>query len=246
MLAGTGKKGIIRPDEDGYYDVPVGAYNAYNNMKEFYDGGTAVPFFGKDSVLMRKIQKGVLFGEYKHPEKEPGMDRMDYLERIRRIDENRHATHIRNAWLIPSHDAEGREILLVMNSIRPHGPFKDVIKDALDNRHQNFYSSVRSITMDDVIRRIKYTKEIVTWDQVGEGGILEANKYNAPSLEAFQEASLQIQPEDVWALKKRQEERVNLGIETNPLEWDAIAEDMGWMAKLPERTRKTLPSFLNW
>jgi hypothetical protein len=248
MLRGTNKKGKLTPDKSGYYTVVLGAYGAYNSMGMFYDLQSAVPFFQEGSPLMRQLGKGVLRGEYKHPEPDESIGdanqrEKSYINRICKIDSDRVAFHIRNLKLEAGHkDEEGRSIVLVLGEIRPSGPFKDILKDALENEHENVYFSVRSLTMDDMIRGVKYTRNIVTWDFVNEGGIYSANKYNAPGLESF--GDIDIAPATLWELADEQKQQKAVGLETSSIDYAALAADLGWAKDSLPATKK--PTYVDW
>lgn len=227
MLLGTEKKGVLKPDADGYYTVVLGAYGAYNSANMFYDLASAAPFFQKGSPLTRMVEKGVLRGEYKHPEKQTGWSDLEYIHRIRQIDSDRVSHHIRNLKLQEGHkDEKGRPITVVIGEIRPSGPYGQVIKDALENPHENVYFSVRSLTMDDQLRGVKYTKEIVTWDYVNEGGIYNANKYFSPALESFHE--VQLTAMDLWNLEEEETRQRALGMESAGTDYAELARSLGW------------------
>lgn len=243
MLAGTDKLGAIKPIDDGYYRVPVGAYNAFNNMGMFYDLNSAAMFFGEGSPLMRQIKKGVLHGEYKHPEQN-GMSTQQYIQRIRRVDADRESHHIRSVELVHGQkDEEGRPIALVIAELKPSGPYGHVLKEKLDNRHQNVYFSVRSLTFDDTMRGIKFTREIVTWDYVTEGGIYSANKYNAPGLEQFNE--IEVSQADLLSLATEQKRQRGIGMEDNSVDYTALMDDLGWSVNSPNHSIVT-PAYINW
>lgn len=241
MLA-PGKEGIVKPDAQGYYRVPVGAYNAYNSGGYLYDQQSGLSMFQPGSQLMRQLEKGILYGEYKHPERLPSMTDQQYVARIRRIDMDRVGHHIREYELVPSRDENGRAITLVLAHVKPYGPFGQYVEAALQNGGQNAYFSVRSITIDDFSRQIKYTKEIITHDFVGEGGIYVANKYNSPSLEDF-DNSIEIRPETLHALAREQQRVRSLGLEDNSMDVQGLIRELGW-----ERTRVNTrkPSFMKW
>ncbi|MFO5452934.1 S80 family phage morphogenetic serine protease, partial [Klebsiella pneumoniae] len=67
-----------------------------------------------DSPLMRRVKKGVLFMEYKHPEpyRKDGtrMNEHEYLMRIRQIDDDRVCAHIKELILVDSTDEKGLSI----------------------------------------------------------------------------------------------------------------------------------------
>jgi len=254
MLQAGGKKGILTPDADGYYTLCVGAYGTHNSAGMFYDAATGQAMFAPDSPLMRRLKKQVLYMEFKHPEpyRKDGsmMADNEYLQRIRKIDDDRVCAHIRALTLVPGRDEQGRACIFVIAEAIPYGPFGNHFRDSLNNPHINTYCSVRSITQDDVMRGIKYTREISTWDFVGEGGIFVAGKHNSPALEAFAEANgeihnfeMSINPTTLWAMQDEQRKRKALGLESAAhLDVDDLVKSLGW-----ERTkvRSRRPGFMS-
>lgn len=241
ILTNSGKKGILTPDEQGYYPIPFGAYGTTNSAGMFYDTASGVSMFDPNSPLMRRLKKRVLYAEYKHPEPYEVIKELDgsksirkmtneeYMARIRKIDDDRVCGHIRDLDLIDTTDEKGRPIKLVVGWVKPHGPFKQVLQDSLDNPNINTYFSVRSITQDDMMRGIKYTREISTWDMVGEGGILGACKYNAPALESFEETQVEITPSTLYNLEKVAANSKNIGFENaDYLDTKELAKMLGW------------------
>lgn len=244
LLAGTNKRGILPADAEGYYTLVVGSYGTHNSAGMFYDEASGVAMFEPSSSLMRRLKKGVLFMEFKHPE--PFTDLMldnrvvrkpmsdtEYLGRIRMIDDNRVCAHIRNLTIVPGVNEQGKQVKMVVAEAKPYGPFGDVFKASLDNPNINTYCSVRSITQDDPYRGVKYTREISTWDFVGEGGIFTANKYNSPALEGFTESQIKperiITPDTLWRLQDETKRLNRLGLESNPnLDVDDLIQTLGW------------------
>lgn len=241
MLLGTQKKGVLKPDADGYYTLVLGAYGAHNSVGMFYDLASARPFFQPGSPLLRMIEKGVLRGEYKHPERTPGMSDQAYIARIRQIDSDRVCCHIRNIRLEAGQvDDQGRPIMVVIGEVRPSGPYGQVLKDALDNPHENVYFSVRSLTMDDMMRGIKYTKDIITWDFVNEGGIYNANKYHSPALETFSEVT--VTPAILQTLASQEKKNASLGLESAGTDYESLIKALGW----DRPTGKKKPVYTQW
>lgn len=242
MLLGTNKKGVLTPDEAGYYTVVLGAYGAYNSVGMFYDLDSAKLLFQPGSPLIRQIEKGVLRGEYKHPEKRPTESDIDYIRRIRQVDSDRVSHHIRRVWLEGGQrDEKGRPVTLVMGEVKPDTEceFGRRLKAALDNPHENVYFSVRSITMDDLARGIKYTRELITWDYVNEGGIYSANKYNSPALESY--GDIPLTQEAVYQLSQ---EPQAIGMESVTLSWKSLIDEMGWSISQP--STESRPVFMDW
>lgn len=243
MLAGTNKRGILPADAQGYYTLVVGSYGTHNSAGMFYDEASGRAMFEPTSALMRRLKKGVLFMEFKHPEpfvdllidgrvvRKPMSD-TEYLCRIRQIDDNRVCAHIRNLTLMPGKNEEGKPVTMVIAEAKPYGPFGKVFKDSLDNPSINTYCSVRSITQDDPYRGVKYTREISTWDFVGEGGIFTANKYTSPALEGFTEEQCRpervITPDTLWRLQDEAQRRTNLGMESAVHDVSDLIHSLGW------------------
>lgn len=257
----VGKKGVVPADAAGYYTLVVGAYGTHNSAGMFYDQPTGASMFAEGSPLMRRLRKGVLFLEFKHPE--PFVDLMidgrivrkplsdgEYLSRIRRIDDDRVCGHIRELRLIDGVDENGRACTFVVAEVIPYGPFGHIFKASLDNPSINTYCSVRSITQDDMMRGIKYTREISTWDFVGEGGILGANKYNSPALEEFTPEQLIMIPERVitpvtlWSIQDEAKRMQSLGLENaDHMNVDQLIEDLHWQRKPAARKPHYLRGF---
>lgn len=247
MLAGTNKRGILPADKDGYYTLVVGSYGTENSAGMFYDEASGVAMFEPSSSLMRRLKKGVLFMEFKHPEpyqdlliqgqvvRKP-MSEAEYLMRIRSIDDNRVCAHIRNLTIMPGVNEQGKQVKMVVAEVKPYGPFAQVFKESLDNPSINTYCSVRSITQDDQYRGIKYTREIATWDFVGEGGIFTANKYTSPALEGFSEAERLIHvpertltPDVLWQIQDEAKARSRIGLESaDHQDVSGLIDVLGW------------------
>ncbi len=128
-----------------------------------------------------------------------------------------------------------------MGEVRPSGPYGQVLKDALDNPHENVYFSVRSLTVDDMMRGVKYTRDIVTWDFVNEGGIYNANKYYSPALESFSE--VEVTPTLLWGLAEEQRQQRASGMESTGVDYESLADDLGWGKTV---ARPSTPSYLEW
>ena len=250
LLTAGGKKGILTPDAHNYYTLCIGAYGTLNSAGMFYDAASGCSMFAPDSPLMRRLLKGTLYMEFKHPEpfedyeidgrvvRKP-MDDRQYLNRIRKIDDNRVCAHIRALTIVDGKDEQGRPCKFVIAEVCPYGPFAKHFQDSLNNPHINTYCSVRSITQDDVMRGIKYTREISTWDFVGEGGIYVAGKHNSPALESFAETEMTINPTTLWAMQDEQERLKSRGMESaSHLDVSELIANLGWERKAaPRRPR---------
>jgi len=183
------KEGILKPDENGYYTVPLGAVNCYNAAGEFYTSEGINELFSPSSSLMRRISNGNLYGELGHPKKLPNMTNFEFYQRARTIEETNICMHISEVWL--DYDF-GKKVnssipnmIGIFGKIRPAGPHANVLKEDLDNKKANVCFSIRCLTSVEVKNGItvKKIEEIITWDRVTEPGISIANKWDTPSLE---------------------------------------------------------------
>ena len=235
-LRGTGKKGIVKPNEDGYYVTVLGAYGCQNGAGAFYDEASGRKMFEPNSPLMRQLEKGVLYAELNHPSTEPYIDssgRLDdvkFLRRVWRVEPDRVCAHIRSIWIDPNfRDENGKRFCAVLGEIRPHGPYGQWVKEAFENGSANAYFSVRSLTEDDNLTRTKYTRAIITYDFVIEGGIAIAQKWLSPALEAF--PMMDLNPATLWAAAKQRDQQIAKGVSVedgDSFDPVALASTLGW------------------
>lgn len=190
-LMGTNKAGILKPNSDGYYEVVLGGFEVYNGHGDYYDFEEQTKqLFEKSSSFMRMVQAGNLWGEYAHPKLEPGESMLKFVRRCLLIDELKTSHHIADVRINKSDvkDANGKPIIAVIGDIKPMGPYGSALKEVLDNKRSNCCFSVRAQTEDRQLpngRECRSTKNIVTWDHVGDPGIETSTKYHAPKLESF-------------------------------------------------------------
>jgi hypothetical protein len=192
-LAAKGKKGILPCDNDGYYKLVVGGLNVFNSAGQYYVLEGAKQLFEQSSIFMRKIQKGAVKSEVGHPKMTAGMSDDDYFNRIRIIEETNVCAHISDVWLDHNYkdmnnSGDNRNpVVAIWASLKPAGPHGAALKEALDNPKQNVFFSIRSFTDDYRQGNITYRilRSIVTFDWVAEGGIFNANKWDAPTLECI-------------------------------------------------------------
>ena len=186
-LVGTSKVGLVKPDQDGYYDLILGALDFGNSYGAEYTLASAKEIFKASSGFVRRINNGYCRSEYGHPKKEPGMTDDDYFMRIMRIEETRVCAHIKKVWI--DYDSvktpDGRRVIAIRGLVKPTGPLGPTLEAQLQNPSENVAFSIRSITEDQCIGRkhLKHLREIVTWDYVTEPGLSVANKYQSPGLE---------------------------------------------------------------
>lgn len=190
-LAGTNKVGNLKKDENGYWELVVGALNVYNSAGQFYVYEQAKQLFESSSQLMRRVQRGSLRGEYGHPKMTPGMSNQDFAQRVMSIYEENTCCHHKDITLDFDRvkDENGKPIIAIVSKVYPSGPMGHALERSLQNPNENVCFSVRAFTDDyresGVYKRV--LKTIVTWDLVNEPGISAAEKFKSPSLEGITE-----------------------------------------------------------
>lgn len=240
-LQGTPKKGVLAPDENGYYVMPVGGLNVLNSAGQWYDYEGAKGLFEGSSQLMRRVKRGALRGEVGHPQPQPGQSEDDYVMRILTIDERNVCSHFAELFLNFNDfkGDDGKPIIAIMAKVAPSGPFGAMLKSAFENPKENVCFSIRAFTSDTYVRG-KYTrvlKNVVTFDYVNEPGIHIAEKFKSPALESIVDK----------VVTRRQVERAILnnssGIakENMLLSAEELFTSLGW-----EVTGATKPLFANW
>lgn len=182
-LAGTEKKGVLKVDADGYYEIVIGAFDAFNAGGAWYDYNLAKHLFNESESLMRRITAGQLRCEYAHPKREHWMSDKQWLDRVYTVEEKNVCCHIKSIEL------QGTNPVLVVAKLKPTGPYADALQRALDNPSENVSFSIRCISDDGFIgtKYVKAVRQIITWDYVNEPGISHAEKYKTASLESFNE-----------------------------------------------------------
>lgn len=192
-LSLNGKNGIATPDEDGYYELVLGALNVHNNSRSWYytDKG-ARELFGPGSLIHRKIANGCMRGEVNHPKQQPGEKLEAFYDRMMDIDLNNVCCHFKALWLDETfgktHPEFGNpDMIAIMGKVKPSGPKGYILKEALENKHENVCFSIRSLANEEIVRgkRIRALTELITIDFVNEGGILVASKWDSPATESI-------------------------------------------------------------
>lgn len=188
VLNGTNKVGTLKKNPNGTYPMIVGALNMVNNKGEYYEFSFAKKFFDNASDLCRMAEKGVLRGEYGHPNQEVGQSDDKFVERLLRVDEKSVACFHKRVSLDFDHfkDVNGKPFIGIMSDVEPDGPYGPTLAKQLDNPNMNVCFSIRCFSMPHRSggRIVKEMRHVVTFDYVTEPGIATANKYAAPALES--------------------------------------------------------------
>ena len=192
-LAATGKMGKPKCDNNGYYEICLGALNIFNSKGEYYTLNGAEKLFQQSSSFMRRMTMACLKSEEGHPK--PGnMSQENFISRLLRIEEPNVCAHIKKVELdfdyakkvnnAPSQDCVG-----IVGWVKPAGPLGKSLEDSFNNPDEEVCFSIRAFTKDYWERGTKYRvlDEIVTWDHVTEPGISLATKYNSAATESFED-----------------------------------------------------------
>jgi len=199
-LTETGKKGVLTPDSDGYYEMIIGGLNVYNSAGEYYVYEGAKLLFEQSSSFMRRIKTGCLKGELGHPKRLPGMSMDDYLTRIMTIEETNVMCHFSDIYLDTEFGKKHPEyknpnLVAIIGKFKPAGPHANVLKSALENPKEEVCFSIRALTKDTYRngRNERTLVQVVTFDAcVAEPGIMIARKWHSPGLESHNETPVTI------------------------------------------------------
>ena len=178
------KLGRIRPDEDGYYEMPLAVLGTVTDNRTYYEVEDFVAqLTAPDSFVYRCLTDGKLYGEYGHPLILLLPDDQK-LPRLMAIDEKNVSHHIKRIRTGEVLENGGR---ILYGLVKPFGPFGNQLKDSLDDPCLNTSFSLRSIAHSrqegNITRR--RIKHLVTFDYVCAGGYGEASKRFAPAVETL-------------------------------------------------------------
>lgn len=240
-LAGTGKKGKLAKDANGYYTMPIGGLNVFNSIGDFYTYEDAKQLFASSSVFMRRVKSGALKGEYGHPKPAAGQSYEAFAERVLTIEEKNICTHFSEIWLDFENvkDNNGKPVIAIMAKLAPSGPMGAAIERSLENPNEDVCYSIRSFTRDTYVGGVKHRAlaEIVTWDYVNEPGINFARKYKSPALESMHEQAFS-RKELLRAIKHMDS---GIGMESAKMTGQSLFKSLGWSFNENE-----VPSYLKW
>ena len=186
MLTQTGKKGVLKQLDGGYYEILLGAFGTQGNGGWFYNTESAMRYINNDKEFMYMLTNGRMRSEWGHPVREPGMSDQDWFARIHTMYEPNCSAHIRA--IRPSmdtvKDASGRFVTAIIGEVKPSGKNSAEFKEQLDNPHEDVNFSVRSFARRDFRTMHKHISKIITWDNVFDPGVKVATKYGTPSMES--------------------------------------------------------------
>lgn len=187
----SGKQGILKPDEEGYYVQPIGAFNCINSLGELYTEKNVKGIYDASSDFSRKIANGKLFGEWGHPDKMPGESESEFMNRACRINDKDTCVFWNKIWIgdavTPEMRAYGvpNNAIVVMGRFKPMGAKWEALDRSLKDPNVNTTFSGRFLTRDYVERGVVHVivESVITYDAVTEQGIPVAEKWLSPRLE---------------------------------------------------------------
>lgn len=246
-LVGTNKTGDLKPDEDGYYTMVVGALNAFNSNGAQYPLGPAKALFDSSSSLIRRVNGGNCKAETGHPKPLPGQSVAQFMQRVMTIEETNVCAHFKEIWLEHEGvmDANGRPIVAIMAKVKPSGPMGPSLKESLDNKHENVCFSIRSITNDVMSPGgflQKNLKNIIGFDLVTEPGLSACTKYNSPSLESFMDDT-ELTPEHLDSMEAF---TTLSGVSLEAADISDIRNELGWSKGISRSIKGSRPASANW
>jgi hypothetical protein len=222
-----GKKGIIKPDADGYYTLLVGGLNCFNSVGEYYVAeGAKDLFINQSSIFQRRVKNGNLKSEVGHPKFLPGMTQKEFIRRCLIIEETNICAHFRKVWLDLDYGKNHPEVknpnmIGIFAEVKPAGEKGPYLKEALDNKSENVCFSIRSLTKDTMIRGVNHRMiiNVLTFDWITEPGIATSNKWDTPGLESvmdrvFTEKQLESVVDEMSSRALGMESSVALAVET--------------------------------
>lgn len=229
ILQAKKKVGELKVDEHGYREICVGAFDAYNDVGEYYAFTDKVRnMFAHNSQFNRRIAKSYLRGEVTHPERRPGESVEAFMRRALTIDLKNVSHHIKGIRLEPGKDEKGRPIIMTIALVAPSGVHHDMMQRMFDNPDENVAFSIRCLTSPVRLPNGGIGKGLevpITWDLVGEPGIENANKYSTPSMESAK-SDIIITPEMVDRIEKV--DASFMGFESVKETCTRVRTELGW------------------
>lgn len=232
VLRGLNKVGKLKTDDNGYREITLGAFDYSNYSGEFYAFTAGLKsMFSPGSAFHRRMLRGALRGEVEHPTFRPGASFAEIMNRARTIRMDKVSSHHKMVRLEKSKDHTGRDIILCIGLTKGSGPHGDSLEKAFDNPEENVAFSVRSLTKPIVVRG-KVAKEVttlITYDQVNEGGIDLATKYETPSMESICD-NIEFTDMQLAVAESQSSQGINaLGFESaSQLNYTMIRDSLGW------------------
>lgn len=199
VLANSGKKGILKPNEKGVYHLNAGGFNISNAS------GIAYPFnqylqeqMDANSDLNRRVSMGYCKMEVEHPEpfvfvEENGVryrkqmsTLLEWINRLRSYDPTNICGLISKIYFKPENPNNLSLPIYNFIDCEPFGPRGGEFKESLDNPRHNTAVSIRTqITPYQDGSNRKNVEYWTGYDWVSEPGMIHANKHMSAGCESM-------------------------------------------------------------
>ena len=190
IISPVGKYGKVTKNENGAYNVIVGAVEIYNTNGDFYEYTPLVrSLFAKGSPLMQRVEAGEVEIENNHPRPTFGMEEGVWLQRLLHIEKDnvcgvfRSITMDENTTTIPNFP---KPVYLIRATVEPSGKLGNLLEKDLNDPSNDTAFSIRSFSNVRLVgpTKVNELKLIVTFDKVGRPGVPVAKKSMWSTLES--------------------------------------------------------------
>lgn len=199
VLAHSGKKGILRPNEDGVYELNAGGFNIPNHAGIVYPANRYIQQqMEANSDLNRRVKMGYCKMEVEHPQpyvyviengvkyRQPMTDLLQWINRLRSYDPDNICGLISKIIFRPEDVNNLRKPIWNLIHCEPFGPRGPEFRESLENPRHNTAVSIR--TQISPFRPGDTQKEVEYWnnyDWVSDPGMIHANKHMTAGCESF-------------------------------------------------------------
>lgn len=199
VLAHSGKKGILRPNEDGVYELNAGGFNIPNHAGIVYPANEyIISQIDANSDLNRRVKMGYCKMEVEHPEpyvyviengvkyRQPMTDLLQWINRLRSYDPANVCGLISKVLWRPENNNDLSKPIWNLIQCEPFGDKGASFKESLENPRHNTAVSIR--TQISPFQPGQTQKNVEYWtgyDWVSEPGMIHANKHMTAGCESF-------------------------------------------------------------
>lgn len=199
ILPATGKKGILKPDDEGYYILNGGGFNIPNRLGIKYTVNDYIlESLSENSDLRRRLKRGEVQGEMGHPPRyylkmvngqvvrHDITNVFEWILRLRTIDPDRVCMLISDIYAKWDNEHDTKSPLHISYRLKPFGPFGSLFKEHLDTPSANTSISLRSVITPT--NQFDRTRNVEYWtgaDWVVEAGMEDATKWHTDGCESL-------------------------------------------------------------
>lgn len=186
-VADKNTKATVIKDDNGYYKVTLGFLNTYNKAGVFYRLVDYDKFLGKNSLVGKRIDEGILIGEDNHPNVD-GFSELELKRRTLFLDKKNASIHIKAIEVNKTGEIDktfNLPVYQIFGWVKPIGDTKQVMIDLLECEDSNVSFSLRSVVRQNRIGGILVRDFLLisTWDTVHSNGVKNATQWNAAGFE---------------------------------------------------------------